>query len=310
MSAPRNHVHATEREPGPDEDCLWSSAVEWLHECYDLAIPSTPEEADKLRRASGDTGFSNITNLRVGCVNRYGLTLPRSVSGFANFWPKFTPGTIAVLSGELTNMSAHFRRFYPGFTGGHTVYAKRTGPGQDDIYWCDPGGPASYDGEPITKAQLKLFIGNYGYSQLLHLELPLDTGGEQEGDVPELNSYLPGYTAAIKRDASIRSAPSLTAPKLRGTVTREEWVITGWAKGEVYSGSDLWLVRWNNGVWEYTVKANVISGPNAPVSSGYTQAQLDAAIDAQKAVDAVACDMATAAAVQAEKDRVAAVLGV
>jgi hypothetical protein len=135
-----------------------------------------------------------------------------------------------------------------------------------------------------------------------------DTAGGT--DVPDISTYLPGYTATIKKDASIRAAPSLTATKLRGTSTQELWTVTGWVKGEAFNGSTQWLTRWDAGRWEYTVKDNVTAGPTAPTGSGYTQAQLDAAVAAQKLADEAIKDAAVSAAVEAEQTRISGVLGI
>jgi hypothetical protein len=80
--------------------------------------------------------------------------------------------------------------------------------------------------------------------------------------MPIITTYSPGLTATVTDPggpANVRSAPSLTAPLVRAIPkgTTELWAITGWVKGEVYAGSDQWLVRWGPKGWEYTHKANV-----------------------------------------------------
>lgn len=130
-----------------------------------------------------------------------------------------------------------------------------------------------------------------------------------EVDVPDLTTYLPGYIATVRENASVRTAPSLTAQKLRGTAKPETWTVTGFVKGDAYQNSDQWITRWAGGRWEYTAGANLKGAPTAPVSSGYTQEQLDAAITAQKAADEVAKDAAVESAVDVERTRISGVLG-
>ncbi len=101
----------------------------------------------------------------------------------------------------------------------------------------------------------------------------------QEGDMPQLSSYLPGQIAAVKAGVNVRSAPSLTAPVLRVTAAAEAWVVTGFVKGDLDAdcNSDQWICRWS-GRWEYTSKCNLSAGPApAPDATPYSKAQLDAA---------------------------------
>lgn len=223
------HNHITEQQAGPDEDCLWSSGVEFLREGYDPSIPPHPAEADALRAASGDTGFSNMTNFRVGVAKRYPkIELNPSQTGAANIIAHFKMNgapRVGLVLGKLTNMSTHFRRWYPNFTGGHAIFVAWS---PDKGFWlCDPGAPENlpdgtkYLGEPVSEAELAKFIGSYGMPTILR---------------------------------------------------------------------------------------NALEKPVPPPATGYTQAQLDAAVAAQKAADEVVCNAkvktAVAAAVAAERVRI------
>jgi hypothetical protein len=169
------HNHISEQQAGPDEDCLWCAGVEFLREGYDPAIPHTHAEADALRAASGDTGFSNMTNFRVGVAKRYPkIDLNPSQTGATNIIGRFKATghpRVGLVLGKLTNMSTHFRRWYPNFTGGHAVFVAWTGTG---FWWCDPGAPENlpdgtkYLGEAISETQLRAFIGSYGMPTILH----------------------------------------------------------------------------------------------------------------------------------------------
>lgn len=126
--------------------------------------------------------------------------------------------------------------------------------------------------------------------------------------MPAISSYLPGHVAVVQVDdgANIRSEPKLSATLLRTVAPdqSEHWTIVGWVKGDTYAGSDQWIVRWSNGKWEYTHKANVrsVTAPVVEDTTPFSQADLDAAVAAVKAElaaakaerDAVLADVSTA----------------
>ena len=124
--------------------------------------------------------------------------------------------------------------------------------------------------------------------------------------VPTPSSYIPGYTAFVKKTGNVRSAPALTATIYRVSAG-ENWLVTCWEKGQVdpADGSDQWLVQWANNRWEYTAHSNITSGPTAPVGGDCT-AEVKAATDplnAQIAQLQTDVTNATLAGAQAEWDR-------
>jgi hypothetical protein len=208
------HEHVTERVPGPDTACRWASGVEFIHDGYNLKLPVNRAEWQALQAASGDTGTSNMGNFRTGVKKRYNIDLNPSFKGPAEVRDRLTPGRIALLSGKLVGMDAHYRRFYPDYTGGHTVYAACYDP--DEYWWCDPGSPElrpsgeKYLGEPISWAQLKLFIGNYGYEQIFKTALPVPPPPpiytQAQMDAATKASYNTGL-------AAVKSAAAAVPPK-------------------------------------------------------------------------------------------------
>ena len=97
-----------------------------------------------------------------------------------------------------------------------------------------------------------------------------------------------GFTATVKAQANVRSAPKIASTTLLRTLSQpESWTAIGWVKGDVDpdSGSDQWLMTWRNGRYEYTAKSNLSAGPTAPDTTvGFTQEELDAAVlDARRA---------------------------
>jgi hypothetical protein len=181
----------------------------------------------------------------------------------------------------------------------HILYAGGTGTGQgDDSHLWHTHISWFRDTESKGKASLLLRY------------FPAVPDTSTEVPMPVLSRYIPGQVATIKATSNIRSAPSLTATKLRTLAAPETWVVTGFVKGGVdpTDGSDQWLIRWANGTWEYTANSNISAGPApapAPVdTSPFTQADIDKAVAAAQAADAAAV-----AAVQAQADALKAKIG-
>jgi hypothetical protein len=199
------------------------------------------------------------------------------------------------------------------FDGGHAVMCIRL-DATDRVWWCDPEAPANvgYNGIWVTKAELKAFVTAFAGTHLVKAMLPDPTPAG--GDMPALTTYIPGYTALVKPQSNIRSAPIITAStKLRTTPTSagEPVTLAGTVKGDVdpINGSDVWYTWWKNGRWEFTAKDNIVSLSAPTANDGYTKATQDAAVAAQKAADAVAQEQAVDTAVKAEQARVRGVLG-
>jgi hypothetical protein len=116
-------------------------------------------------------------------------------------------------------------------------------------------------------------------------------------DMPNLSSYLAGSHAAIKATANIRTAPALDAKNIVRVSTGESAVLTGTVVGAVdpQGGSNVWYTWWDGKQWLYTAKSNV-TAVTAPASTGFTQAQVDAAVAAKAAADASALTAAVNAA--------------
>ena len=153
-----------------------------------------------------------------------------------------------------------------------------------------------YQGSPLDKDRF-----NGTVAQLRALAHP-ETGA----DVPTPSSYIPGYTAFVKKTGNIRSAPTLTATIYRVSAG-ESWLVTCWEKGQVdpADGSDQWLVQWANNRWEYTAHSNITTGPTAP-AGGDCSDEVKAATDplnAQIAQLQTDVTNATLAGAQAEWDR-------
>lgn len=295
------HDHVSERETAhtwPDgqrddaawEDCTMDSAIEFARLTFRRSIPSTHREAEALRAASGEDplGGTGIDDVIRGFKARYGWTSGYTqVSGFADLWTALKPGTAAIAQGKTGAFPAghRLRRFDADFTGGHAVLVVRL-DSQERVWWCDPLAPeGSYQGEWVTKAELSTYVRAFAGSHLTAPLLPV------EADMPTLTTYQPGYTITVKATSNIRSTPYVQSGNLLRTIAAgatEKWTIVGAVKGGVdaESGSDVWYARWANGRWEYTAKANVTSGPTAPVGTApvdttpFDQADIDAAVKA------------------------------
>lgn len=189
-----DHAQVSEREVAhqhPDgsfddgawEDCLWCSAIMFLR-ATGLAIPATHAEAERLRAASGEppTGGSNFTNLRVGVARLYGLRLPDSIAGANAIWAAMTPGTVAILNGNMGAFlsGSYWRRWDNQFAGSHTVCSMRL----DSVarqWWSNPQAPNAFNGEWIGEIDWRRYVGSYsaivapiGGSSMYHVSRPAD----------------------------------------------------------------------------------------------------------------------------------------
>lgn len=181
MAQPAGHVHVSEREVAhtwPDgqkddarwEDCAWCSSVMFARWCRNPRIPATHAEAELLRDAAGEPplGGSNVDDLLRGLKARYGWTPPVRVNT-AGLWQKLTPGSGVVVSGKMGAFPAghNLRRWDPGFTGGHSIFAIRVDT-QDRVWWDDPLAPkGTYQGQWVSKADLIRFATALGSTHLV-----------------------------------------------------------------------------------------------------------------------------------------------
>lgn len=301
MILPYWHKHVSERQPGAWIDCTWDSGVEFVRLTHDKSIPATHAEGDALRAATGDTGGSNIGDLRKGIRARYGYWTPLPISGFADLWAALKPGTAAVVQGSMAAFGPSHRlsRFDPTFDGGHASLVIRL-DGNDRVWWCDPEGPATgYIGEWMAKAELSAFVKAFAGQ---HIVAPIITAAAQEGNV-DLKTYTPGHTADVKPTSNIRSAPKIGATAYHSAIAKALPVqVIGTVVGDVdpANGSNVWYALWHDNRVEYTAKDNIINLKATTVAAddGYTKATQDAAVAE-----------ATAKATAAEKERIAIAVG-
>lgn len=296
------HNHVSERELAhtwPDgqkddghwEDCLWCSVVEWLNDTY-KDVPDTLAYAEKLRDASGEppSGGSNFGDVQ-RAFTKLGIPIIVHPLAFAAFWTALKPGTGAVATGNMGYFPAghHLRRWDPSFAAGHAVEVSRV-DSTDRVWWCDPlATDTGYNGEFITKAQLKQFMGGWTGSTPRALRkqpapAPAPTPAPTGDDMPQLTTYTPGVKANVKALSNIRSAPKIAATKYRmvPSGTKEPVVLTGTVSGDKdpANGSTVWYVWWKNGRWEYTAKDNVVDLTAPAVDDGYTATTQAAAVKA------------------------------
>lgn len=309
--------HVSERESdGTWEDCTWCAGLEWFRLCYDAAIASTHAEMQALRAASGEPldGGSNIGNLRDGIRARYGVTVVGVISGFNALKAALTPGNAAVVQGSMKVFGSTHRLsvWDRGFDGAHAALVVNVA---GLLYWCDPEAPETAAVPvTITWAELQLFVNAFAGQYLVApIKLPV-----KEDAMPNLTSYIPGFTANIKAESNVRADPFVTGTKLRMIPkgTKEPVVLVGTVRGSVDSanGSDIWFTWFKNGRWEYTAKDNVIDiTPPTGVNDGFTAATQLAAVAAQAQADKLslnatvgkAVEIATTTATHAERERLA-----
>lgn len=286
MSAPKEHIHITEREgDGTWEDCTWCSGLEWYRLTYDKSKPATHAEAEALRAAAGKppTGGSNTEDLRRGIKARYGVSVVPEISGFSNLWNALLPGMAAMVQGSMKAFPPTHRlsKWDPSFDGGHAVCVMRISA--TELLWCDPEAPTGAAVPvTITKAELQSFVTAFGGT---HLVAPILSMQEAQVD---LKTYTPGYTADVKPQSNVRAEPRIASTKLHATTANLPVAVIGTVVGDVDpgNGSNVWYALWHENRVEYTAKDNIINlKPPAPADSTL-QSQLDAANAANKSLQA------------------------
>jgi len=316
VTAPSTHVHISEREAdGTFEDCTWDSGLEFFRDAFDPSKPHTHAEAQALRAASGEppTGGSNLGDFRKGVAARYRHTLPPAISN-RGILTALKPGMVAVVQGSMsafgpTNPLSKWDR---NFDGGHAVWIGRHPDGT--LLWCDPEAPtAAAVPIAISSSDVQKFVNAFAGQAIVAPALKWITPPKEE-PVEPITQYLPGYTAIINAQSNVRSAPHIAATLLRATATSESIILIGTVKGDVDpgNGKDVWYMWWKNGRYEFTALDNVrdVKAPaGGVVDDGYTKATQDAAVAAQRVADQKTLDEAVAKAAEAEKERIATVVG-
>lgn len=312
-NVPSVHDHISERESdGTWEDCTWDAGLEYYRLAHDKSRPATHTEAQALRAASGEppTGGSNVGDFRRGVKARYGVSLPLPISGWTALRAALKPNTVALVQGQMDVFGPTHRlsRWQRGFDGGHAVCVLVLADGT--LWWCDPlATDTGYRGERVTAAELKAFVTSFTGQHLVSPIKYLDT---QEVTVANLVTYLPGYTATVKRQSNVRAEPRIGATKYHTFSADIKVNLVGTVKGDVdpANGSDIWYEFFHDGRSEYTAKDNVKDvQPPAPVDDGFTKATQDAALAAQKATLDAQTKTLIAAAVAAERARIKNILG-
>jgi hypothetical protein len=176
-----NHKHVSERESAhwwPDgrwdnaawEDCAWDTLIEFVRMALRPSIPATHEEAERVRRLSGEdtSSGSHSGNLNAGLKKAYGFG-PLSTHSDAEVlnMPIGFAGHISGSMGVFPH-GHHLRRWDADFRGWHRVIVFRVEGGW---WWCDPLAPAGYNGEWISRADLVKFMAGFPGGD--HFILPL-----------------------------------------------------------------------------------------------------------------------------------------
>src|SRR5262245_19169546 len=138
----KDHVFpdGTLKNPIP-EDCVWDAGLMEFLGSHPGGAPATHHEAEELRNeATGNPfGPSNTEGLLRGFKVRYDFVPTRLAAGPDSIRRALKPGTIATVSGHLSNLPAghRLRRFSPAFSGGHRSCVLNDG----SVLVLDPLGP-------------------------------------------------------------------------------------------------------------------------------------------------------------------------
>jgi hypothetical protein len=155
--------HVTEREPGPWRDCTFAAVLETLRLALPngRAISSAHAEVERFRAEAGfvdNHAGATIPDTLPAAKRLYGLSDDDYV--LSGDWPTIErvltdPDMVAVVTGMMSAVTTHMRRWSPSFLGAHAVAAR----GAAIPTWCDPLAPhATYRGEPVTLPTWRAFF--------------------------------------------------------------------------------------------------------------------------------------------------------
>jgi len=175
-------------QPAPWLDCSWASALMLANMATLGKYPTTRNERQELRNASGDHfGGSNLHDVAIGIQVRYGWTLTLDSPSWTELLQRLARGDGAEVQGLYSRLTPHFQRWDPAFAqrgtdSGHAVYVQGHDRGGNyhldhagvptDVFWNDPlgrspaGTPATqrYRGEWMPIAVLHAFIRGFDTS--------------------------------------------------------------------------------------------------------------------------------------------------
>lgn len=157
MSAPKGHVHVSEREPGSWVDCEWTSGVMFSRAMFSKDINPTLVEAHHLRTAAGALpGGATAKQLQRGIKERYSHDT-KVVSGI----PTLALGEAAAIQGSMGAFPKghQLRRWDPAFAGTHCVFIAKT-DSKSHYWWDDPLAPSGtgYNGQWVAASDVERFI--------------------------------------------------------------------------------------------------------------------------------------------------------
>lgn len=271
------------------EDCVWVAGLMQFLGAHPGAAPATHREAERLRaevQPDEPLGPSNTDQLLRAFKLRYAFKADRLNPGETSIGNKLVPGTIATVSGRLTNLpdGHRLRRFSPSFGGGHRWCVLNDG--QAKVLVLDPLAPKNigYTGDRATVDDVKKFASQGGVE---HTLAPLAT---KEGIVQFVTAQ--GFEARPKRLLKIPRGTMLR--RLDGSellITDGELTlpVLGTANGRAgeFVVDVVTSVPYPDNVTRHTLVLAVLPNAtpfDAPATTSttspgtFTQAQLDAAV--------------------------------
>lgn len=209
----------------------------------------------------------------------------------ADFKDRLAHGYYALVCGNpsrVTNTSSLLRQWQTNDNYNHGIGATDYDPSDDSVAVQDPLGGWSYPngtGAGYQRIPLKellqfawrtpdgaVYCGIWlkGAAVPAPAEPPPvepTTPPPTEDPVLFLATNLTGYSATVKANTNVRPTPDRSGAPIRLLTATETWIVVGFVKGELVSGSDQWLMRYSDaGEPEFVHSSTLAGAPAAPVT--------------------------------------------
>lgn len=193
---PPSQPWADERDASPPfENCVAASGVNLANAATLGTIPTTDQEVQALRKATGDTvGGEGLPDLAKGMRARYGFTGLLDESWATIVTGLVSGGRAFAVIGRYDHLPPAFRTPQPTFKDFHCAYVGSNGG--NSAWWVDPLDHSGPGGKPAGRAMSMLTLRAFCASGA-NASLGLIEGSERPTPGPPSAARPPGATGYL-----------------------------------------------------------------------------------------------------------------